>query len=155
MVFRQTAVGTDYKNELHKMKTKILNGLSYNLAQSYFSTLCYYEKGYMCDWIVNAAKNVGIDNIEIDILGNHIKPNELNIKPLITYLGNLRQIVFKTLESNEIPRDFIIEAKFKISINKKRELICQNFVKGKNDRIFKTKDYMEQSYEIFDTNLSK
>ena len=137
------------------MKTKVLKGLSYNLAQSYFSTLCYYEKGYMSYWIVNSANDLGIDKIEIDILDNLISPDKLNIRPLLIYLDNLTQIIDKILESNELPKDFITEAKFKISINEKREVICENYVKGDNNKIFKTKDFIEQSYEIFDTNLTQ
>jgi hypothetical protein len=137
------------------MKTKMLKGLSYNLAQSYFSTLCYYEKGYMSDWIVNSANDLGIDKIEINILDNLIFPDKLNIRPLLIYLDNLKQIIDMTLESNELPKDFITEAKFKISINEKREVICENYVKGENNKIFKPKDFIEQSYEIFDTNLTQ
>lgn len=134
------------------MKTKTLNGLSYNLAQSYFSTLCYFEKGYMSDWIVNAANDFKIQKLEIDILNNRILPQELNIKPLLVYLESLRQIINKTLESNNLPKGFVIEAKFIIRITNARELICENYVKGENEKYYKTKDYSEQSYEIFEIN---
>ena len=137
------------------MKTKILNVLSYNLAQSYFSTLCYYEKGYMSDWIVNCGIDLKIDKVEIDILNKQIQPTELNIKPLLVYLDSLKQIIDKTLESNDIPQEFIVEAKFITKINEKRELICENFVKGENGQTFKTKDYEENSLEIFETKLVK
>lgn len=137
------------------MKAKILNGLSYNLAQSYFSTLCYYDKGYMSDWIVNCANELQIDKVEIDILNKQIHPAELNIKPLLVYLDNLKQIIDKTLKGHDLPQDFIVDAKFVITINEKRELICENFVKGDNDKVYKTKDYIEQSYEIFETKLTK
>jgi hypothetical protein len=107
------------------MKTKILNGLSYNLAQSYFSTLNYYEKGYMIDWIVNYANDLKIDKVEIDILNKQIYPVELNIKPLLVYLDSLKQIIDRTLESNNLPQNFIVDAKFMITINQKRELVCK------------------------------
>jgi len=131
------------------MKTKILNGLSYNLAQSFFSTLCYYDKGYMSDWIVNAANDYGIKKVEIDIINNHVLPEKLNIRPLIVHLENLRQIIYKTLASNKIDKEFIIEAKFIISINEKRELICENYVRGENKKIYKSKDYLENSFNNF------
>jgi len=60
-------------------KTKTLNGLSYSLAHSYFSTINYYSKGYMSDWIVNSAFDIGIDNVQIDILNKEIFPKELMI----------------------------------------------------------------------------
>jgi hypothetical protein len=137
-------------------KTKILNGLSYSLAHSYFSTLNYYEKGYMSDWIVNSAFEMNIDNVKIDILTKEIYPKELMIKPLLLNLDSLKHIIDKTLKSNDLPSDFIKEAIFKIKITKNRQIICSNYTVGINDRIYKSKDYIEQSYENFPAiNISK
>jgi len=73
-------VGTNSKKKTASMaKTKTLNGLSYSLAHSYFSTINYYSKGYMSDWIVNSAFDIGIDNVQIDILNKEIFPKELMI----------------------------------------------------------------------------
>ena len=130
-------------------KTKTLNGLSYSLAHSYFSTMNYYTKGYMSDWIVNAAFDIGIDNVKIDILKKEIFPKELMIKPLLSYLDYLQYIIDKTLRSNNLPSDFIIEAVFDIKITKNRQIICSNYTVGKNERIYKSRDYIEQSYENF------
>ncbi len=130
-------------------KTKTLNGLSYNLAQSYFSTLNYYSKGYMSDWIVNSAFEIGIDNVQIDILNKVISPKEHIIKPLLINLDNLKHIIEKTLKSNNLPLDFIKEAKFDIRVTSDRQIICSNFTVGDNGRIYKSLDYIEQSYERF------
>mgnify|MGYP007009150999 FL=1 len=103
----------------------------------------------MSDWLVNAANDLKIDKVDIDIINNQILPKELNIKPLLVYLENLRQIIVKTLENNSIHKDFIVEAKFRVLINENRELICENFVKGENGKIYKTKDFKEKSFEKF------
>ena len=103
----------------------------------------------MSDWIVNAANDYGIKKVEIDIINNHVLPEKLNIRPLIVHLENLRQIIYKTLASNKIDKEFIIEAKFIISINEKRELICENYVRGENKKIYKSKDYLENSFNNF------
>lgn len=130
-------------------KTKILNGLSYSLAHSYFSTINYYSKGYMSDWIVNSAFDIGIDNVQIDILNKEIFPKELMIRPLLINLDDLKHIIDKTVKSNDLPADFIKEAKFDIKVTKDRQIICSNFTIGENGRIYKSKDYIEQSYERF------
>lgn len=130
-------------------RTRTLNGLSYNLAQSYFSTLNYYSKGYMSDWIVNSANDLGIENVQIDILKNEIFPKELMISPLLINLGNLKHIIQKTLFSNNLPIEYIKEAKFDIKITNNSWIICSNFTIGENGRIYKSKDYTEKSYEKF------
>lgn len=130
-------------------KTKTLNGLSYSLAHSYFSTINYYSKGYMSDWIVNSAFDIGIDNVQIDIINKEIFPKELMIRPLLINLDYLKHIIDKTLKSNGLPVDFIKEAKFDIKVTKNRQIICSNFTIGENGRIYKSKDYFEQSYEKF------
>jgi hypothetical protein len=130
-------------------KTKTLNGLSYSLAHSYFSTINYYSKGYMSDWIVNSAFDLGINSVQIDILNKEIFPKELMIRPLLINLDYLKHIIDKTLKSNNLPLDFIKEAKFEITVTKDRQIICSNFTIGENGRIYKSKDYIEQSYEKF------
>jgi len=131
------------------LKTKTLNGLSYSLAQSYFSTINYYSKGYMSDWIVNSANDIGVNNVQIDILEKEILPKELMIPPLMVNLDYLTHIISKTLKSNNLPSDFIKEAKFDIRITKDRQIICSSFTMGENGKIYKSKDLIGQSYEIF------
>jgi hypothetical protein len=131
------------------MTIKTLNSLSYNLAQSYFSTLNYYQKGYMIDWLVNGANDLGIDTVEIDFLDGAIKPNELLDTPLIAFFNYTKQIICKTLESNNLPADFIIEAKFIIKISPDRWITCSNYTKDITGKIYKSKDYIEKSYDVF------
>lgn len=130
-------------------KTKMLNGLSYSLAHSYFSTLNYYAKGYMSDWIVNGALELGIDMVQIDIIQKEIIPKELMIRPLLVNLDYLKHIINKTLESNHLPVDFIKDAKFEIKVSPDRQITCSSYTIGENGRIYKSIDYLEQSYEKF------
>lgn len=130
-------------------KTKFLNSLSYSLAHSYFSTMNYYSVGYMCDWIVNGANDLGIDSIRIDILKKEILPKELMIPPLLAHLDFSKQIIEKTLTSNNLPIDFIKEAIFDIKVTDNRRIICSSYTVGDNGRTYKSKDYIEESYERF------
>ena len=129
--------------------TKTLNSLIHSLSHSYFSTLNYWDGGYMSDWIVNAAFELGINEITVDILKKRISPREMEIKPLLYYLDSLPPIITKTLKSNNLPSDFITEAKFEITISESRVMICDGYAKGTNERIYKSKPYSEQSFEIF------
>lgn len=130
-------------------KTKFLNSLSYSLAHSYFSTLNYYSVGYMCDWIVNGANDLGIDSIRIDILKKEIIPKELMIHPLLVHLDFSKRIIEKTLKSNDLPIDFIKEVIFDIKVTDDRRIICSSYAMGDNGRTYKSKDYIEKSYERF------
>lgn len=130
-------------------KTKFLNGLSYSLAHSYFSTLNYYLKGYMSDWIVNGANDLGIDSVRIDILKKEIQPRELMIAPLLINLDSLKRIVDKTLISNDLPLDFIKEIIFDIKVTEEKRLICSSYAVGINGRTYSSNDYIEDSYERF------
>jgi hypothetical protein len=105
--------------------------------------------GYMCDWIVNGANNLGIDNIRIDILKKDILPKELMIHPLLVPLDFSKQIIEKTLRSNDLPINFIKEAIFNIRITEDRRIICSSYTVGDNGRTYKSKDYIDQSYEHF------
>jgi len=130
-------------------KTKILNSLIHSLAHSYFSTLNFCDGGYLSDWIVNSANELGISELKIDILNKRIYPKKMEIKPLMYHLDSLPPIIDKTLKSNDLETDFIVEAIFEISITDNRTMICDGFAKGKNDRIYKSKPYTEKSFQIF------
>jgi len=130
-------------------KTKTINSLSYSLAHSYFSTMNYYSKGYMSDWIVNGALQIGHNKVKIDILKKTIHPQELMIRPLIVNLDYLEGIIQKTLESNDLPPNFITEANFDIDVTTDRKIIVSHYTKGINNRIYSSKPYVEQSYEKF------
>lgn len=130
-------------------KTKILNSLISNLAHSYFSTLNYWEKGYLCDWLVNAANDLEVDNVKIDVLQKRIFPKEMEIKPLMYHLDSLIGIIEKTLKSNDLPENFIKEAIFEITITDRKFISCGGYAQGKNERIYSSKPYTEESFETF------
>ena len=130
-------------------KTKTLNSLIHSLAHSYFSTLNYWDGGYMSDWIVNAAFELGINEVKVDVLEKRISPKEMQLEPLMYYLNSLSPIITKTLKSNDLPLDFITEAKFEITISESRVMICDGYAKGNNERIYRSKPYSEQSFEVF------
>ena len=95
-------------------KRRNLNGLPNSLEQRYFSTLFWWDKAYMADWIWNAANEKGVTDIEIDILRDTVDPEELEIKPIIAQLNQLRETIKATLDSNDFPTNFIVDAKIKI-----------------------------------------
>ena len=130
-------------------KTKILNSLINNLAHSYFSTYNHYGNGYLSDWIVNSANEIGVDHIEIDIINKKVFPKKLEIKPILDYLDPLLNIINKNLISNKLATDFIVEAKFIIDVKKDRVMVCNGYVRGSNGMIYSCKPYVEKSYEIF------
>lgn len=103
----------------------------------------------MVDWLVNGANDLKTDMVKIDLLNKTIEPDELLDTPLIAFFNYTRQIIFKTLESNKLPEDFIVEAKFIINISTDRWITCSNFTKDINGRIYKSKDYIEKSHEVF------
>lgn len=132
-------------------KRKNINGLPNNLIQQYFSTLFYWDGGYMADWIWNASKEKGISEIEIDILNKSASPTSINIKQITTFLDRLRTTIDKELSNNGFETDFIISAKFDICISSRfkaqRLLTCTATLIDKEQRIYKSKTYTEKSYE--------
>lgn len=133
------------------MSRKNLSGLPNSLVQRYFSTLFYWDGGYMADWIWNAANEKNITDIEIDILTDHVTPNVLQIKPIVGHLPKLRETIRTTLNSNDLPGDFIKEAKFIIHISQKhktsRLLTCQGMVRDQEGKEYVGKIYTEKAYE--------
>jgi hypothetical protein len=130
-------------------KTKILNGLSYSLADSYFSGLGYFEKGTMADWIVNLANEIGIFQLQIDIINKEILPKEFKIYPLLAHLDFLNHVILKTLDSNKLSVDFIKEAKFNLVVTSERYIHCSHYTIGENKRMYTSKNVVTKSYTIF------
>jgi hypothetical protein len=131
------------------MKKRTLNGLPNSLEQRYFSTLFYYSKGYMADWIWNAADRLGVSEIEIDILNDAVTPRELEMHPIVAQLKDLRETIRKTLLSNQFPEDYITEARFAITIPEKgsRWFTCIPTIKDKDGKKYVGKTYWEQAME--------
>jgi len=135
--------------ETKMAKPRLLNGLPHNLLHSFFSTLRYWEKGYMSDWIVNAALEIKTNRITIDILNKHIEPKEIEIKPIMYHLSDLDGIIRKVTNHAGFNENYIKQAIFEIEILENRYIKCIAIVIGENGKIFKSKEYFEKSFEEF------
>jgi hypothetical protein len=132
-------------------KLRNLKGLPNSLTQRYFSTLFYFDGGYVADWIWNSAEKSGVTEIKIDILSKSIDPKDIEIIPLTSNLDRLQETIKVTLDKNGFDRQFIKEAYFDIYISQKfkhmRLLTCTATLKDENGLEYKGKIYTEQSFE--------
>ncbi len=136
-------------------KAKNLNGLPGNLAQSYLSTLGYFDGGYKADWINAIAQENKISELEIDILNKRIVPKQFEVKALLHDLEKLKNIISVELENNGFEMSFIKSAtlKFEIPILETNSTIyCFPQIEDKNGKVYKPKNrIVETAYE---TNFS-
>jgi hypothetical protein len=134
-------------------KKRNLNGLPNVLIQQYFSTMFYCNKGYMADWIWNAAKGKNVSDIQIDIINKTITPKDLQISSLTGYLVTLQQTIKKELVSNGFSDDFIVKAKFEIYIcpeTKPQKIFgVLATIEDKDGNIYRSKPYTEMAYNDF------
>lgn len=130
-------------------KRKLLNGLPNDLSDSFFSTLNYASKGYMSDWIINAAIELKVENIQIDILNKQFLPKELEIEPIIRHINGLNDIIKRRTKYAGFEDSFIIQAVFEIEILNDRQLKCKTVLTGENGEVFNSKDYVGKSYDEF------
>jgi hypothetical protein len=135
--------------EKRMARRKLLNGLPNDLVDSFFSTLRYWEKGYMSDWIVNSSIDLKVKKVHIDILNKQFTPKELEIKPISYNVAGLESIINKVTKHAGFESDFIKQAVFDIEIYDNRQLKCKATLIGENGEIFYSKDYIEKSYEEF------
>lgn len=91
-------------------KRKNLNGLPHNITKSFFGTERYYNRGYMSDWLLNAAKQLHLAEASLDVMQASFSPKQLNIRPLILNAQDLKGIINKELRANGFDQDFIKEA---------------------------------------------
>ncbi len=91
-------------------KRKNLNGIPHNITKSFFGTERYYNGGYMCDWLLNAAKRLHLTKASLDIFQVSFDPTELNIRPLTLNAKDLKAIIDKELLANGFETTFIKEA---------------------------------------------
>lgn len=134
--------------------TKKLNGLPNNLVQQFFSTLFHYDVGYMADWILHAARQNNVDSADIDIINKKVTPTSLEIKPILTYLGQSQATIDAVLKSNDFPPDFITKANFYIDIPKDPKnhfLKVKCITVDKNNKIYEGHVYSEKAYELHQT----
>lgn len=105
----------------------------------------------MADWILNAALEKGVTDIEIDILHSKVEPKELEIRPITGHLNRLLETIETTLDSNDFQADFIVEAKFKINIPESakatRFFSCKAIVTDKDGRVYEGRNYTERAHE--------
>lgn len=130
-------------------RTKLLCGLPRSLIDSYMSTLCYYKKVYMADWLYNGMIELAIDDVIIDVLDETIFPNEMSIIPLKLNISRLKGIIQRTLLSNGFDAGYIKSAKLYIKNNKTmfKYLLCRAEVIDINDKIYLSKEILEKAYE--------
>jgi hypothetical protein len=131
--------------------TKKLHGLPNNLVQQFFSTLFYYDKGYMADWIWNTATQNNVDSVDIDIINGTVTPTSVQIKPIVSQLDRLRDTIQAVLTSNEFPVDFIVKANLYVKLSKdsktQRFLEVKGVAVDKNGKVYEGQVYSEQAYE--------
>ena len=128
-------------------KTKNLRGIPGNLALSYLSTLGYYEDGYMSDWIIRMFNKLDIREIKIDILNEKIFPETATIKPLLSDLPKLKDILKRELKNNDFDKEFIVKAELNFEQLDKQTLKCFPILEDKNGKLyFPKKAIIEQSY---------
>ena len=139
------------KRNIKMAKAKNLNGLPANLAQSYLSTLGYFNGGYMADWINFIAQENNIGEVEIDILNKKIVPKEFEVEALLSDLMKLRNIIEVELKNNGFEITFIKNAKlnFRIPIkNGNSTVYCLPQIEDENGKIYKPKnEIIETAYE--------
>ena len=132
-------------------KAKNLNGLPGNLAQSYLSTLGYYDGGYMADWINYIAQENKISELEIDILNKTIVPKVFEVEALLHDLEKLKNIIAVELKNNGFESSFIKNAtlKFEIPIHEKNSTVyCFPELEDENGKVYKPKvRVVETAYE--------
>jgi hypothetical protein len=139
-------------------KRKNLNGLPNSLTQRYFSTLFYYSKAYMSDWILNASSEIGISELTIDFINDTVEPKELEIKPILAHLPTLRETIFVTLKNENFESDFIKSGIFKMELSEKYNFLnCTATLIDKEGKEYIGKTYTEFSYEdkfkVFKPNI--
>lgn len=126
---------------------KRLNGLPYDLIKSYFATDKYCVCGYMADWLLNAAKQLNINEITIDINNQTHIPIELNFHPFTYELPFLKTIIERTLTHNGFDKDFITEAKIKVEVQKdSKALVCYSWLIDRESNQYSIGPLTELSY---------
>ena len=132
--------------------TKRLNGLPNSIGQSYLSTLKYYHKGYMADWLNSVALQTKQFEIEIDIFSDLVTPNDCQLKALVAWNQEFRELIKKVIEKEGFEETFIREAKMKFLIRSREGqnniIKCQVTLKDKNDKLYTNKNPIEEeAYE--------
>jgi hypothetical protein len=133
-------------------KRKNLKGLPHNFTKSFFGTERYYSRGYMGDWLSNAAMRLNLNTATLDVLSATFTPEELNLHPLTLNAKELKSIIEKELLSNGFANDFISEAKiifqFSDQILNKRTIFCFPYMIDKEGKRYESDKIIEDVYII-------
>ena len=137
-------------------KYKRIPGTLNNLADSYFSTMRYYDRGYMADWIWK----IGIENqtwdLKIDLLNKKCEPKFFNIKPIVVYLESIQKILYDDCKKDEIPLEYISQCWFEIELRKQlnRPMVyCTPKLKGNDGKYFKGKELITEAYDLMEMKI--
>ena len=111
----------------------------------------YYGSGYMADWLLNAARNLRVDKVTLNILNSTIDPSEMEKLPLLYHLKDLKNILDKELTANGFDTSFIVDAKIRIEIPDNNiystTLYCYPELTDIEGRQYKTGRLIETAYE--------
>ena len=133
-------------------KRKNLKGIPHNFTKSFFGTERYYSKGYMGDWLSNAATRLNLSTARLDVLTGTFSPKELNLYPLNLNAKELKSILEKELLANGFANDFISEAiinfQFSQQTVNKRTIYCFPYMVDKDNRRYEADKIIEDVYRI-------
>jgi hypothetical protein len=136
-------------------RRKSLNGLPHNITQSFFCAERYYGRGYMADWLLNAARTLNLDRASLNVLTATFEPDALNLRPLIFNAWSLNEIIAKELLANGFEADFITEARIDFQFLNpnifRNGIYCFPYLMDQAGRRYESKRIIAESYEpIFD-----
>jgi hypothetical protein len=133
-------------------KLKNLNGIPNNVTKSFFGTERYYIRGYMGDWLSNAAACLNINEATLDIMTAEFFPKGLNLLPLNLHAQDLKKVVYKELLANGFSTDFIVEAKINFQFLRSngfmRKIKCYPYIVDVNGRRYEANCIVEDVYEV-------
>jgi len=108
-------------------------------------------KAGMADWLLNAARNLRVDKVTLDILNSTIDPADMEKLPLLYHLKDLKNILDKEFSKNGFAENYIISAKIKVEIPGNsiysRTLYCYPELIDIDGNYYKIERMVEQAYE--------
>src|SRR5438309_2786773 len=139
-------------------KRRNLNGIPHNITQIFFGRDGYYGRGYMGDWLLNAARRLNLKKASLNVLTATFTPEELNIRPLTMNAATLKEIINKELMANGFATDFIVEAYIDFEFPDQRlyraTIYCYPYLIDKNGKRYQGKrvigEGLEPDFDPFD-----
>ena len=140
-------------------RIRSLNGLPNEITQMYLSTLRYYDKGYMMDWIAKRLMELKINSVELDLYSESSTPINFISNPIKYYFKELRKHITKTLVSNGFDDKYISQGIFKIHISNIDhafgKVSIQCILTNIDNHKFVGKVYSEKTYPIAESLFEK